>query len=96
MGKRKFVKFERIDDNNSRNITYIKRTKGLMKKAIELSLLCEQKIFLFIYDQQKKRVIHFHSDANLDIIDIYNNPNDREFYCNKDYPEMGGMPQEDL
>ena len=41
MGKRKYFNFDRIDDNNARNITYIKRTKGIMKKAIELSLLCE-------------------------------------------------------
>ena len=41
MGKRKYFTFERIEDNNARNITYIKRTKGIMKKAIELSLLCE-------------------------------------------------------
>lgn len=40
MGKRKILKFERIEDNNQRNITYIKRKKGLVKKAMELSMLC--------------------------------------------------------
>ena len=91
MGKRKIFKFERIDDNNSRNITYIKRSKGLMKKAIEVSLLCDQKVFLYIYDENKKRVIHFHSDENLNLFDIFNIPNDREFYTNSDYSEFGGL-----
>ena len=50
MGKRKLLSFERIDDNNQRNITYIKRTKGIMKKAMELSMLCGQKIIMYIYD----------------------------------------------
>ena len=91
MGKRKIFKFERIDDNNSRNITYIKRSKGLMKKAIEVSLLCDQKVFLFMYDESKKRVIHFHSHEDLNLFDIFNSPNDREFYTNSDYSELGGL-----
>jgi hypothetical protein len=41
MGKRKIQNFEFIKDNNQRNITYIKRAKGIMKKAIELSLMCD-------------------------------------------------------
>jgi len=93
MGKRKYSYIDHIDDNNARNITYIKRTKGIVKKAIELSLLCDQKVFMYIYDQEKKRVIHFHSHSDLNLLDIYNMPNDREFYENKDYPEMGGESQ---
>ena len=90
MGKRKYSNIDHIDDNNARNITYIKRAKGIIKKAIELSLLCDQKVFMYIYDPDKRRVIHFHSHPELDLLDIYNIPNDREFYENKDYPEMGG------
>jgi hypothetical protein len=37
MGKRKYSKIERIENQNSRNITYLKRVKGIIKKAIELS-----------------------------------------------------------
>ena len=90
MGKRKYAKIEKIENNNNRNVTYLKRTKGLIKKAIELSLLCDQELFLYIYDRKKERVIHYHSNPDTNVLDIFNNPNDREFYANKHYHEVGG------
>jgi len=50
MGKKKLVSISKISDKNSRNVTYCKRKRGLIKKAIELSKLCEQKIYLAIFD----------------------------------------------
>ena len=41
MGKRKYEKIDRIENINNRNVTYHKRTKGLIKKSIELSVLCD-------------------------------------------------------
>ena len=61
MGKRKIQQFERIDDKNSRRITYLKRKKGLIKKAMELSMLCSQKMLLIIYDEENNKVIYYHS-----------------------------------
>ena len=40
MGKRKIDKMSRIVDFNARKVTLCKRKKGLIKKAIELSVLC--------------------------------------------------------
>jgi hypothetical protein len=47
MGRNK-IKMERIKSERNRNVTFIKRKKGLIKKAMELSLLCEANIFLCI------------------------------------------------
>jgi len=39
MGKRK-IGFEYIKNNNARLESFQKRTRGLIKKAMELSILC--------------------------------------------------------
>ena len=90
MGKRKYEEIKRIEKDCCRNGTYVKRTKGLLKKGIELSILCQQTIVMYIYDKKKDRVIHFSSDENFDILDIFNNDLDREFVSNKDYVRVGG------
>ena len=44
MGKNK-IKIEQIKSERNRNVTLYKRKKGLIKKAMELSLLCDAEIF---------------------------------------------------
>ena len=61
MGKRKISIFKTIQDENSRNVTYCKRKKGLIKKAMELSLLCNQSIYLSIFDQNRQKLVVFKS-----------------------------------
>ena len=53
MGKKKLEKIDLIQNKNSRNVTYCKRKRGLIKKAIELSKLCNQNIYLAIFDVEK-------------------------------------------
>ena len=48
MGRNK-ISIQKIKDERIRNITYYKRKKGLIKKAMELSLLCEADILVCIY-----------------------------------------------
>ena len=94
MGKRRLEKIEMIQNNNHRKITYCKRKKGLLKKSIELSLLCDVSVFVFIYDEKKKRCVHFGSDPRQNILNAFNDPCIREFYSNKDYVKVGGRPED--
>ena len=39
--EKKIASLSKIQDTNKRNVTYVKRHKGLIKKAMELSMLCD-------------------------------------------------------
>jgi hypothetical protein len=88
MGRNK-IAIKKIENERLRNITYLKRKKGLLKKAMELSLLCDVDIILGIYPKNftNNKLIFFCSKNNIDtFIDIYlKNPLiDREIYSLKD------------
>ena len=51
-------------------------------------MLCDLQMFVFIYDKNQKRVIHYASDAKLDFLDIFNQENQREFYTNDDVSNL--------
>ena len=90
MGKRRIDKISLIENLSHRKVTYCKRKKGLLKKAIELSLLCDLKMFVFMYDKKQKRAIHFASDPEQDLMEMFNEENQREYYTNRDYIRVGG------
>ena len=94
MGKRRHDKIEMIQNKNHRKVTYCKRRKGLLKKSIELSLLCDVSVFVLIYDEKKKRCVHFGSDPQLDMLKMFNDNCIREFYSNKDYIKVGGRAED--
>ncbi len=53
MGRKKIV-IERITDDRNRSVTFQKRKTGLMKKAMELSILCDCEIALFVINAKGK------------------------------------------
>ena len=55
--RRKIDKSKKIQDKNQRNVAFCKRRRGFLKKAIELSRLCDQNIFMIIHDPEKDKVI---------------------------------------
>ncbi|XP_010109772.2 MADS-box transcription factor 34 isoform X2 [Morus notabilis] len=48
MGRKK-VEMKKIKSKNSRHVTFSKRRKGLMKKASELSVLCDVEVALIVF-----------------------------------------------
>ena len=51
MGKKRIEKITRLENDSSRKVTLCKRKKGLIKKMIELSVLCDLKIFMLMQDE---------------------------------------------
>ena len=54
MGRKK-IKIEYIKDKRLRQATFAKRKMGLIKKAMELSLLCGNQITLIIHEMSSSK-----------------------------------------
>uniref|UniRef100_A0A7N1A0K9 Uncharacterized protein n=1 Tax=Kalanchoe fedtschenkoi TaxID=63787 RepID=A0A7N1A0K9_KALFE len=71
MGRGKIV-IERIDNTTSRQVTFSKRRKGLLKKAKELSILCDVQVGVMIFSSTGK-LYDFASNASIkSTIEQYN------------------------
>lgn len=97
MGKKRGSTLSYIKDKVQRNVAFCKRKRGFLKKAIELSQLCGQKIFIVVYDEQRKRLVQFSSNDDFEIKSAYNALNlirQKEFchnyekFTNKDYKNL--------
>ncbi|OVA17470.1 Transcription factor [Macleaya cordata] len=53
MGRGK-VELKRIENTTNRQVTFSKRRNGLLKKAFELSVLCEAEVALVIFSPTGK------------------------------------------
>uniref|UniRef100_A0A7C8ZVJ8 MADS-box domain-containing protein n=1 Tax=Opuntia streptacantha TaxID=393608 RepID=A0A7C8ZVJ8_OPUST len=51
MGRRK-IEMKRIEDKSSRQVTFSKRRSGLVKKAKELSILCDVEVALVVFSSR--------------------------------------------
>ncbi|XP_058744076.1 MADS-box protein SOC1-like [Vicia villosa] len=69
MGRRK-TEMKRIENATSRQVTFSKRRNGLMKKAFELSILCDAEVALIVFSTRGK-LYEFASSSILDTIERY-------------------------
>ncbi|XP_062177505.1 MADS-box transcription factor 23-like [Alnus glutinosa] len=71
MGRGKIV-IKRIDNWTSRQVTFSKRRNGLLKKARELSILCDAEVGLIVFSSTG-RLYDFASSSMKSVIERYNN-----------------------
>jgi hypothetical protein len=64
-----------------------KRKRGILRKAMELSTVCSQKIYMVIYDEATLCYVEYRSHPNFDF-SLINNKATREVYNNCDYDEL--------
>lgn len=48
------IQMRRIENASSRQVTFFKRRNGLLKKARELSVLCDAEVAVIIFSQNGK------------------------------------------
>ncbi|XP_058744080.1 MADS-box protein SOC1-like [Vicia villosa] len=64
------TQMKRIENATSRQVTFSKRRNGLMKKAFELSILCDAEVALIVFSP-RGRLYEFASSSILETIERY-------------------------
>ncbi|KAG1469687.1 hypothetical protein G6F56_003109 [Rhizopus delemar] len=84
MGRKK-IKIQPIKDDRNRQVTFLKRKYGLMKKAYELSVLCDCEIALIIFNNNGKLVQYASTDIDKILMKYteYNEPHESK--SNQDF-----------
>ncbi|PIN17675.1 MADS box transcription factor [Handroanthus impetiginosus] len=78
MGRGKIV-IRRIDNSTSRQVTFSKRRNGLLKKAKELSILCDAEVGLIIFSSTGK-LYDFASSSMKSVIERYNKMKEEHYH----------------
>ena len=52
---RKSINIQKIENRIAREYAFVQRKRGLVKKAIELSILCEKQVFIAIFDPNQNK-----------------------------------------
>eukprot|EP01028_Stygiella_incarcerata_P012876 TRINITY_DN8058_c0_g1_i1.p1 TRINITY_DN8058_c0_g1~~TRINITY_DN8058_c0_g1_i1.p1 ORF type:complete len:494 (-),score=154.22 TRINITY_DN8058_c0_g1_i1:1018-2499(-) len=67
MGRKK-IAISRLKDDRNRHVTFHKRKAGLIKKAMELSILCSCDVGLFIFAEPQIGTVHEYCSVNPEVI----------------------------
>ncbi|KAE8731235.1 Floral homeotic protein GLOBOSA [Hibiscus syriacus] len=80
MGRGK-IEIKRIENTSNRLVTYSKRRNGILKKAKEITVLCDAKVSLIIFGTSGKMHEYCSPSTNLgDILDQYQQTSGRKLW----------------
>ncbi|XP_074304579.1 MADS-box transcription factor 23-like isoform X3 [Silene latifolia] len=82
MGRGKIV-IERIDNTTSRQVTFSKRRKGLLKKAKELAILCDAHVGVLIFSSTSK-LYEYSNSSMKSVIERYNKAKEEHHHLNSE------------
>ncbi|TRY71666.1 hypothetical protein TCAL_12110 [Tigriopus californicus] len=86
MGRKK-IQITRISDERNRQVTFTKRKFGLMKKAYELSVLCDCEISVIIFNSHNKLFQYASTDMDKILLKYTEYDQPHESQTNKDIVE---------
>ncbi|KAK4753635.1 hypothetical protein SAY87_001739 [Trapa incisa] len=72
MGRKK-LEIKRIEDKSSRQVTFSKRRSGLIKKARELSILCDVEVALLVFSSHGRHYEFCSGNSLVDMLEHYQN-----------------------
>ena len=84
-----------ISDPKKRKVTLSKRKKGIFKKIIELSVLCNLDVFVMVFDKERQSISQLTSDPDFDhrvvshmLMDVNREQFKHRQYTNDNYKEF--------
>ncbi|XP_050151164.1 MADS-box protein AGL42-like isoform X12 [Malus sylvestris] len=72
------IEMKRIENATSRQVTFTKRRNGLLKKAYELSVLCDAEVAVIIFSQKDKLYEFCSSDMQETLTRYHNYAKDEQ------------------
>ncbi|OAY79697.1 MADS-box transcription factor 3, partial [Ananas comosus] len=83
MGRGK-IEIKRIENTTNRQVTFCKRRNGLLKKAYELSVLCDAEVALIVFSS-RGRLYEYSNNSTKSIIERMRTGNAILAHCSRKY-----------
>jgi MADS-box transcription enhancer factor 2 len=87
MGRRK-IEITRIENDRHRQVTFAKRKLGVMKKATELSILCNANVAVIVFSANNKMSVYSNCPIN-SLVQRFMETRDTAEVCSSGWPMAG-------